>query len=71
MTACRCIDVATAVRHTLEGRDLPPCPEHPDPEPATDMPPRIALNDDTALAAVIGRALGTTPTLNGDNSTWT
>ncbi len=67
--ACRCVRVEDAVRYSLEERPLPACPEHPEPEP-TEATPRIALNDDAGLAAAIGRALGTTPTLNGDTSSW-
>ncbi len=66
MTTCNCIRVEDAVSLALEGRDLPNCPEHPDPE--TDAPPRIVLNDDRGLAVAIGRALGTTPNVNGETS---
>lgn len=67
---CRCVDVATAVRCSLEGLALPPCPEHADPEPATDLPPRIALNDDRSLAGAISRAFGTSVTLNREDTSW-
>ncbi len=69
---CHCVDVATAVRCSLEGLALPQCSEHPDPEPATDLPPQIALNDDTRLAAQITRAFGEPVNLNReDTGTWT
>ncbi len=67
---CTCVRVEDAVRYALEERALPACPEHPDPELATDAPPSIPLNDDRSLAGAISRALGTPVNLNPKDTAW-
>lgn len=53
---CTCLTTADAMRRAFAGEQIEPCDEHDTTPDAASA--AIALNDDAALVAIIGAALG-------------
>lgn len=54
MPDCKCVPVAVALRLALDGREIPTCPEHDEPDHEAGTP--LALNDSDGLTHVIASA---------------